>query len=130
MAPRMKLTDVLRTMEIFSELSDVELERVGKLFRERRASENTVLFRQGDVGDCLYIVQEGRVKIATADSIGKEKVLAFFGEGGLFGEMALLTGAPRTATATCATDVRLLALRKEDFDKLLAAVAKSGAKRA
>src|SRR5437868_14582785 len=119
MAPKVKLPDVLRTMDIFEELSNQDLEQVSRLVRERRAPENAVLFRQGDSGDTMYIVKEGRIKIVTADSVGRERVLAFYGEGGFFGEMAVLTGAPRTATAVAATNCSLLALRKEDFDKLL-----------
>ena len=120
MAPKMKLSDVLRTMDIFEELSPNDIDQVGRLLKERKVTENTVLFRQGDPGDTMYVVQEGRVKIVTADSLGREKVLAFYGEGGFFGEMALLTGAPRTASAIAATHSRLLQLRREDFDKLLA----------
>ncbi len=121
MAPRAKLTDALRKMDVFEALSPPDLEKVAKLLRERRLGETSVLFRQGDPGDAMYIVEDGRIKIVTTDSLGREKVLAFYGEGGFFGEMALLTGAPRTATAIAATDSRVLALRKEDFDRLLAA---------
>lgn len=120
MAPKMKLIDQLRKMEIFEELSQQDLEQVAKLVRERRITENAVLFKQGDPGDAMFIVQEGRIKLVTSDSLGREKVLAFRGEGEFFGEMALLTGAPRTATAIAAADSRLVVLGKEDFDKLVA----------
>jgi len=117
----MKLTEVLHTMDIFEELAPADLDQVAKLLKDRRVSEGSVLFRQGDPGDTMFVVQEGRVKIVTSDSMGREKVLAFYGEGGFFGEMALLTGAPRTATALAATNSRLLEMRKEDFDLLLSA---------
>jgi CRP-like cAMP-binding protein len=108
-------------MDIFEELAPADLDQVAKLLKDRRVSEGSVLFRQGDPGDTMFVVQEGRVKIVTADSMGREKVLAFYGEGGFFGEMALLTGAPRTATALAATNTRLLEMRKDDFDLLLSA---------
>src|SRR6185437_11493411 len=74
---------------------------------------------QGDPGDALYIVLQGRVRIATTDHFGRERVLAFYGPGEFFGDMAVLTGAPRSASASASTDVRLLQLRKEDFDLLV-----------
>src|SRR6185312_3382710 len=74
---------------------------------------------QDEPGDALYIVLEGRVRIATTDHFGRERVLAFYGPGEFFGDMAVLTGAPRSATAGASTAVRLLQLRKEDFDWLV-----------
>jgi len=119
MAPKLKLQDILRSMDIFEELAQPALDKLSRLVRERKISENTALFRRGDPGDAMFIVQEGRVKILTSDSLGREKVLAFYGENGFFGDMALLTGEPRTATAVAATDTRVLQIRKVDFDKLL-----------
>src|SRR4051794_32168501 len=68
----------------------------------------------------MYIVLQGRVRIATTDNFGRERVLAFYGPGEFFGDMAVLTGAPRSANATASTDARLLQLRKDDFDALVA----------
>jgi pilus assembly protein CpaE len=60
------------------------------------------------------------VKVAVTDHFGREKVLAFLGEGEFFGDMALLTGAPRSATVSATSNVRVLELRKDDFDVLVA----------
>jgi CRP-like cAMP-binding protein len=115
-----RLTDLLEGMDLFAELGDQELARVARLLREQKFAENDVIFSQGDPGDDgLYIVSEGRVRIATADQFGRERVLAFYGPGEFFGDMAVLTGAPRSATATASSDVRLLQLRKDDFDSLV-----------
>lgn len=114
-----KLTELLRKISIFERLPEVELAKIARLLKERRFAEDQVLFRQGDRGDSLYIVTHGRVKIWITDQFGREKVLAFNGEGEFFGEMAVLTGAPRSAGATATTDVRVLQLRKDDFDVLL-----------
>ena len=70
---RMKLTDVLRKMDIFDALSNQDLDRVAKLMRERKISENSVLFKQGDPGDALYIVQEGRIKIRDRAGAGRHR---------------------------------------------------------
>lgn len=114
------VSDLLRGMDIFERLPEAELAKVGKLLKERRFLESQLLVRQGDRGDALYIVTEGRVRIFVTDQFGREKVLAFLGEGEFFGEMALLTGAPRSATVEATTNVKVLQLRKDDFDVLLA----------
>jgi MinD-like ATPase involved in chromosome partitioning or flagellar assembly len=115
-----RLSDILRKTEIFERLPEADLQKIGRLLRERRLAENHVLVRQGDQGDAMYIIVEGRVKVAVTDQFGREKVLAFLGDGQFFGDMALLTGAPRSATVSATTNVRVLELRKDDFDVLVA----------
>jgi CRP-like cAMP-binding protein len=111
--------ELLSSMDLFSELAEPELANIARLLKEQKVSENEIIFSQGDPGDALYIVLQGRVRIATADSFGRERVLAFYGPGEFFGDMAVLTEAPRSATATASTDVRLLQLRKDEFDVLV-----------
>lgn len=114
-----RVIELLRSMDLFDELTDAELNKIARLLKEVKASENDVIFEQGEAGDALYIVLSGRVRIATTDHFGRERVLAFYGPGEFFGDMAVLTGEPRSATATASTDIRLLQLRKEDFDLLV-----------
>src|SRR6266568_7274351 len=114
-----QVIDLLHSMDIFADLSHEELAKVARLLKEHKVRENDAIFAQGDPGDSLYIVLQGRVRIATNDHFGRERVLAFYGPGEFFGDMAVLTGAPRSASATASTDVRLLQLRKDDFDILV-----------
>jgi CRP-like cAMP-binding protein len=116
----MRVTDLLRTMDIFETLPSEELETIAQLLRERRLAEAEVLCRQGDPGDALFIVTGGRIRLSTTDPSGNEKVLTYFTDGQFFGEMSLLTGAPRSATAAAETDSQLLVLDKHAFDDLLA----------
>src|ERR671932_1223119 len=116
----MRVTDLLRTMGIFETLASEELETIAQLLRERRLREGELLCRQGEPGDALFIVTGGRIRLSTVDPGGNEKVLTYFTDGQFFGEMALLTGAPRSATATAETDSQVLVLAKHDFDQLLA----------
>ena len=116
----MRVTDLLRTMDIFEALPSTELETIAQLLRERRLAEAEVLCRQGDPGDALFIVTGGRIRLSTTDPSGNEKVLTYFTDGQFFGEMSLLTGAPRSATAVAETDSQLLVLDKYAFDDLLA----------
>jgi CRP-like cAMP-binding protein len=115
-----QVIELLRSMDLFAELNDEELAKIARILKEHKASENEVIFSQGEPGDALYVILQGRVRIATTDNFGRERVLAFYGPGDFFGDMAVLTGAPRSATATASSDVRLLQLRKDDFDILVA----------
>jgi Flp pilus assembly CpaE family ATPase len=114
-----KFAEILRRAEIFENLGEEELDKIGGLLKERRYDANQVLFKQGDVGDTLLVVADGRVKVFLQEG-QSEKVLAFHGEGDVLGEMALLTGEPRSASAMAMSDSRVLLLPKEDFDKYIA----------
>src|SRR5919201_5846385 len=116
----MRVTDLLRTMDIFETLASEEVETIAQLLRERRLAEGEALCRQGEPGDALFIVTGGRIRLVTVDLSGNEKVLTHFTVSQFFGEMSLLTGAPRSATATAETDSQVLVLAKGDFDTLLA----------
>lgn len=116
----MRVTDLLRTMDIFEALPTQELETIAQLLRERRLAASEVLCRQGDPGDALFIVTGGRIRLSTTDASGNEKGLSHFTDGQFFGEMSLLSGAPRSATASAETDSQLLILDKPAFDQLLA----------
>jgi zinc transporter ZupT len=89
----------------------------------RPLKRGEVLFRAGDPGDALYIVAKGKVLVLQpppGEEGAKELPIAEVGEGGVFGEMALLSGAPRTATIRADSDCDLLRIEKTDFDRLLA----------
>jgi F420-non-reducing hydrogenase small subunit len=74
------------------------------------------VFRQGEAGDAMYIIAEGKVDLFV-ELEGDRFLLASFGPGDFFGEMALLSERPRTATAEAATEVRLTVLEKDDFHR-------------
>ena len=114
-----RVLELLRSMDLFDDLSDAELNKIARLLKEQKLAENDQIFAQDDPGDALYIVLQGRVRIATTDHFGRERVLAFYGPGEFFGDMAVLSGAPRSASASASSDVRLLQLRKDDFDVLV-----------
>jgi CRP-like cAMP-binding protein len=107
--------DLLRHLP--PEAIDDLLDRVDRRLLRR----GEVLFRAGDPGDALYIVARGRVLVLQPppDSAGVVQPIAELGEGGVFGEMALLSGAPRTATIKADTDTDLLRIDKADFDRLV-----------
>ncbi|MER3450708.1 MAG: hypothetical protein C4315_13405 [Chloroflexota bacterium] len=112
--------DILRSVNIFAGLSEDELEQIGEYITEQDLPRGAVLYEQGEPGDALYIVRAGRLKAAVSDAAGRERVLALYGPGDFFGELALISSQPRTATVTAVTDCNLLVLKREDFEKFLA----------
>jgi hypothetical protein len=77
-----------------------------------------VIFRQGDPGDFVYTIIDGQVEVIRKDLDGEEKVINRLGPGEYFGEMALVSNAPRTATVRAMTPVTALTLARTDFTAL------------
>lgn len=116
--PRRTKVSRLGTLASFSELSRPLLRRIEERMVECRFDAGAYLMRQGERGDRLLVVQEGHVEVRVIDG-GVLHVLKQAGAGEVFGEMALLTHAPRTADVVAITPVRALALAVEEFDALL-----------
>lgn len=112
--------DLLKSLEIFSQVSDEDLQSIAALLKERQVEKEEVVCRQGDPGDGLYLVQSGRIKSVNTDPVGRERVVGFSTDGQFFGEMALLTGEPWPTTMQAVGASRLLVLGKEEFDAFLA----------
>ncbi len=78
-----------------------------------KLSRGKILFREGQEGDRLYVVVEGKIKLGTTSSDGRENLLSILGPGEMFGELSLFDPQPRTSTATAVTDARLVSLAHE-----------------
>jgi CRP-like cAMP-binding protein len=78
-----------------------------------KISKGQVLFKEGDPGDRLFVVVDGKLKLGTASSDGRENLLSILGPGDMFGELSLFDPGPRTATATAVVDSKLLALAND-----------------
>ena len=110
---------LLDKVPLFNGLPRDDLETIAGLVRGRSARENELLFREGDPGDKFYIVYEGAVEILKERPRGEHDRLAIRRTGEPFGEMSLLTDAPRSASARATQATQLLMVSKEDFDELL-----------
>lgn len=91
-------------------------EKLAQLVQQH--APGSVLFRDGDAGDKMYVIQQGRVRIFT-EVKGEEKQLAILGPGDFFGEMAILNDKPRTASAVVIEDARLLVIDAETFGSMI-----------
>ena len=105
--------------ELFGPLDAAALREIETKFEWLPLRSGSVLFREGDAGDHVYVVANGRLRVVTAEPDGRERVLEEVGRGGAVGEVALLTGEPRSATVYAVRDSWLLALSKASFDELL-----------
>ena len=95
-------------------MSEATSSRLGRAF-----SKGELLFREGERGDVMYVVQSGAVRI-TKLVAGQEKLLAVLGPGEFLGEMAILNGKPRTASATAQEDTRCLVIDAEMLEDMTA----------
>ncbi|MDQ3907002.1 MAG: DUF1003 domain-containing protein [Acidobacteriota bacterium] len=113
-APEMTI-EALRTVPLFASLDDGSARALRRLLKPRTLRRGEVLFRQGDAGNALFLIERGRVSIYITDDDGKEVTLAELAQGDFFGEMALIEGKPRTAGARAAEETRLASLSRDDF---------------
>ena len=107
----------LARVQLFSTCSKRDLSRIAALAEEIEVPAGRVLMRQGDPGREAFVIADGRAK-ATIRGKGSAKL----GPGECFGEMALLHSAPRSATVTAKSDMRLLVLGSREFSELIESV--------
>jgi len=107
--------DSLRTIPLFSSVGDEDLESIASLLIERKFPKNKTIVEEGLPGDYMYVIREGRVKVTKLSGDGREKILEMLESGSFFGEMSLLDSAPRSASVKALTEVRILALARNDF---------------
>lgn len=112
--------DALAACRLFAGLDERTLDLLTAALRSRKYRRDEVIFHADDPGDSLYVVASGSVKITVSADDGTEPaILTTIGRGGFFGELALLDGAPRSATAVAMDRVEALVLRREAFDRLV-----------
>ena len=103
---------------LFHGLGEDDLDALTASVRTRRYRRGEVIFHQGDPGDALHIVLSGRIKISSPSETGVEAILATLRPSEFFGALALLDGAPRSATATAVSATETLVLPREQFRQL------------
>lgn len=107
--------ELCRLHPFLAALTDVEVRELLRHAHVRRLAAEAIVFRKGDPGDGLYGVLSGRVVVTVQSAEGKELILNMFGPGEFFGEIALLDGKGRTATAVAREVTELLFLGRADF---------------
>src|SRR5258706_9286946 len=113
--PSVMTLEALRSVPLFASLDDTAARHLRSLLRVQDVKSGAPIFRRGDSGDSLCLIESGRVRISMTDEVEKRVVLAELAEGDLFGEIALVDGEPRSADATAIEDTRLAVLSRDDF---------------
>jgi len=114
-----RVRELLMSVELFGEMLEDELDDLTTLAQIKKLTKDTTIFHAGDPADAVFVVASGRVKVVITSSDGKEFILTVLGAGQVFGEMALLESAPRSASVVTLSAVELLVISRNDFQRML-----------
>ena len=114
-----RIRELLASVELFGEMLEEEIDDLTALAQIKKLSKDTTIFHAGDPADAVFVVASGRVKVVITSSDGKEFILTVLGAGQVFGEMALLESAPRSASVVTLSAVEVLVISRSDFQRLL-----------
>ena len=107
--------EALRSVPLFASLDDDAARDLRSLLSDKTVPQNTRLFRQGDKGDAMYLIERGRVRISIRDEEEQEVILAELAQGDFFGEMSIIDGRQRSADAKVIEDAQLAILSRDAF---------------
>ncbi len=113
------LAEIIRSHPLFSALSREEVAKVLGKLEEKFFSAGTTIFSQGDAGDAFYLIESGNVQVVLENPGAKPETIAVFGVQDWFGEMALFSGEPRSASILALKDTIVWRLSREDWCELI-----------
>ena len=102
--------EVVRRAPLFTALDDAQAASLRASMDSVKIGKGGILFKEGDSGEHVYVIVEGKLKLGTSSGDGRENLLSILGPGEMFGELSLFDPGPRTSTATAVTDAKLLSL--------------------
>jgi CRP-like cAMP-binding protein len=105
--------EVVRRAPLFTALDESAAVSLRASMDAVKIAKGSILFKEGDDGEHLYIIIDGKLKLGTSSGDGRENLLSILGPGEMFGELSLFDPGPRTSTATAVTDAKLLSLSHE-----------------
>jgi CRP/FNR family transcriptional regulator, cyclic AMP receptor protein len=110
-------TLALKAVPFFTQLSDRELDLIRAVAAEKNYPKNAVVLTEGEMGDSLYMIQSGKVKVFIGDEEGRELILKILGPGAFFGEMSMIDKQPRSASVTTNEQSTFLVLTHVAFER-------------
>ena len=105
--------EVVRRAPLFTALDDAQAASLRASMDSVKISKGGILFKEGDEGEHVYVILDGKLKLGTSSGDGRENLLSILGPGEMFGELSLFDPGPRTSTATAVTDAKLFSLSHE-----------------
>jgi CRP/FNR family transcriptional regulator, cyclic AMP receptor protein len=123
------MTDVsfLLTYPIYRDFEPQDIDTLSQICGEEKHKDKEVIFKAGALGNAMYIIKSGTVKI-WIETDKRRKMIALLSDGEFFGEMALIDNAPRSATVTAEGDVEIVKLSTEGFNRLKTEFSSTGFK--
>jgi len=109
----------LKAVPFFTQLTERELELVRSLSTEKHYPKNAVVLTEGEMGDSLFMIRSGKVKVFIGDQEGREMILKILGPGDFFGEMSMIDKQPRSASITTLEASVFLVLSHAAFEKCI-----------
>ncbi len=116
---RQEIIRELRNVELFRPLSFDQLVELASSASKLLFSKGEILVQQGDSGDSLFIITDGKVDVSISDGVGRKTHLADLQSGDYFGEMSLLTGEPRSASVIAIQETQVIVVEKKGMAELL-----------
>jgi CRP-like cAMP-binding protein len=111
--------DVVRQAPLFAALDDEAAEALRSTMTRVEVPRGEAIFHEGDPGDRLYVIVEGKIKLGRASGDGRENLLAVLGPGEMFGELSLFDPGARNATGTAVADTVLIGMGSDELDQWL-----------
>jgi CRP/FNR family cyclic AMP-dependent transcriptional regulator len=111
--------DVVRQAPLFAALDDEAAQALRETMTRVEVPRGETIFHEGDPGDRLYVIVEGKIKLGRASGDGRENLLAVLGPGEMFGELSLFDPGQRNATGTAVADTVLIGMGSDDLDQWL-----------
>ncbi len=111
---------MVKRAPLFAGVDDESADTLMSSMARTHMERGDVLFHEGDRGDRLYVIAEGKIKLGRTSADGRENLLAILGPGEMFGELSLFDPGPRTATATAIAETQLLGLGHDQLQEFLA----------
>lgn len=111
----------LKHIHLFHDLTPTEMQEMEQITRMEEIKKRQPLYLPGDPSSCVYLLKRGRVKIANTSASGKEVTFDILEPGEIFGELHVLEDSPRTTSAEALDDALICVIRREDFERFLAA---------
>lgn len=109
----------LKNVTLFSKLKDQEIQAITRIAVLKNYEKNSVVFQEGEIGDSLYIILGGKVKVSLFDDEGKEYILDVIGRDGFFGELSIIDELPRSANVITTEYSEFLVIHRKDFIRFL-----------
>jgi CRP-like cAMP-binding protein len=115
------LRSTLKRVDFFYSLNFAQLDELINALKQTTIKKGTEILKQGDMGDKFFIIASGEVSVHIKKGLGGTKKVAVLGDGDFFGEMALISDLPRTATVIAEKTSEMFVMYKRDFRKILMA---------